>query len=89
MKRHSYLLLGVLVVAALVLGACKGSSTPEPAEVTGLLNGMNADELEAAGYVVVAPGEPVRVILMPLEAYLAMTMNSIYKTELAMVMQQP
>lgn len=61
MKRHSYLLLGVLVVAALILGACKGSSTPEPAEVTGLLNGMDADELEAAGYVVVAPGEPVRL----------------------------
>lgn len=84
MKRHSYLLLGVLVIAALVLGACKAATdTPAPAAPidvpaaaptdepmedptdepmeTGLLMGMDADELEAAGYVVVAPGDPIRL----------------------------
>lgn len=34
---------------------------PEPPEVTGLYMGMTAEELAAAGYVVVAPGEPVRL----------------------------
>ena len=83
MKRHSYLLLGVLVVAALVLGACKADATDAPALAaptdvpveptdapaeptdepmeTGLLMGMDAEELAEAGYVVVAPGDPVRI----------------------------
>lgn len=84
MKRHSYLLLGVLVVVALVLGACKAATdtpaplaakdvaaavptdappepTDEPVEDMGLLNGMSAEELEAGGYVVIAPGDPIRL----------------------------
>ena len=83
MKRHTYLLLGVLVIAAFVLGACRGTPTPEAVEPTeepmaepteepmaepteepmaeGLLMGMDAEELMAAGYVVVAPGEPIRM----------------------------
>lgn len=34
---------------------------PEPTADTGLFMGMSAEELTAAGYVVVAPGEPVRI----------------------------
>lgn len=84
MKRHSYLLLGVLVITALVLGACKAAATdapalaaptdvpaaeptdapPEPTDEpvdTGLLMGMSAEELADAGYVVIAPGDPIRI----------------------------
>lgn len=84
MKRHIYLSLGVLVIAAMILSACKAAPTAteepmaEPTEVMaepteemaepteemaegGLLMGMTAEELEAAGYVVVAPGDPVRL----------------------------
>jgi branched-chain amino acid transport system substrate-binding protein len=35
-------------------------STEEP-EVTGLYNGMTAEELMAAGWVVIAPGDPIRI----------------------------
>jgi branched-chain amino acid transport system substrate-binding protein len=82
MKRHTFLLIGILVITSLLLGACRGATdTPEPAAPTdvpaaptdapaeptdepmdtGLLMGMDADALEEAGYVVIPPGEPVRL----------------------------
>ena len=35
--------------------------TGEEAAMAGLLDGMSAEELMEAGYVVVAPGEPIRI----------------------------
>jgi branched-chain amino acid transport system substrate-binding protein len=87
MKRTLYALMGLLVILALVLGACaKETEAPteepmveptekpmvepteepvvEPTEepaVTGLYNGMTVEELQAAGWVVIAPGDPIRI----------------------------
>ena len=97
MKRTLYALMGLLVILALVLGACaKETEAPteepmvepteepmvepteepvvEPTEepaVTGLYNGMSAEELQAAGWVVIAagggstPGLGFRVLCKP------------------------
>ena len=74
-KRH-LILLTLLLIASLLLTACGGTEAPaeeapaeeapaeeveEPAEVVFSHNGMTEEELEAAGYVVIAPGEPVRM----------------------------
>jgi branched-chain amino acid transport system substrate-binding protein len=63
-----------LIILVLLLAACGPAATPtetapteppsdettEP-EITGLYQGMTAEELEAAGYVVIAPGETIRI----------------------------
>ena len=87
MKRTLFTLMGLLVILALVIGACAKETeapteepmvepteepmvepTEEPAvepteepEITGLYNGMTAEELQAAGWVVIAPGDPIRI----------------------------
>lgn len=68
MSKRFFALLGLLTVASLVLAACGGAATPAPKATTaattaptGLLNGMDQAALEAAGYVVYAPGEPIRI----------------------------
>ncbi|MCH7586556.1 MAG: branched-chain amino acid ABC transporter substrate-binding protein [Chloroflexi bacterium] len=79
MTRKSFLTIGLLICAALVLGACSSAATeapptavpapatdvpPEPTEEPadmGLLMGMSVEELMEAGYVVIAPGDPIRL----------------------------
>jgi len=71
MKFRKFALLAMLLVVALVLTACGGGNadtgntgnTGDTGDTGdgGLWNGMTLEEIEAAGYVVVAPGEPVRI----------------------------
>ncbi len=66
MTKKLFTLLSLLLIAMLVLAGCGTDETeaPEPTdvpEVSGLYNGMDQAELEAAGYVVIAPGDPVRI----------------------------
>jgi branched-chain amino acid transport system substrate-binding protein len=56
MKKRILTLLAALLTAALVLSACGGGASDEPT-----FGGMTLAEAEEAGYVVVAPGEPVRI----------------------------
>jgi branched-chain amino acid transport system substrate-binding protein len=71
MKRL-FLVISLLLIASMLLVACgkKAEPTPEPTEapeatdepvVTGIYDGMSAEELIAAGYVVIAPGETIRI----------------------------
>ncbi len=48
----------------MIIAACGGSEdteTPEALPLTGLYNGMDQDQLETAGYIVIAPDEPIRI----------------------------
>jgi branched-chain amino acid transport system substrate-binding protein len=58
MSKKIYLLFSILIVTMMLLSACAADGDGG-GEVT--LNGMSLEEIEAAGYVVVAPGEPVRI----------------------------
>lgn len=70
MSKRLFSLLALLTITSLLLVACGPAATPTsapeepttapPAE-TGLLMGMDQAALEAAGYVVYAPGEPIRI----------------------------
>jgi len=79
MTRKSFLIIGLLITSALVLGACQSTAddapatavpaqptdvppedTDEPAD-TGLIMGLSAEELVEQGYVVIAPGDPIRI----------------------------
>ncbi len=59
MKSKLFYLLAVLMIAAMVLTACGGGAADAGDEPT--FGGMSLADAEAAGYVIVAPGEPVRI----------------------------
>jgi branched-chain amino acid transport system substrate-binding protein len=68
MKYRKFALLAIFAVAVLALSACGGGAndtgnTGDTGDTgdAGLWNGMTLEEIEAAGYVVVAPGDPVRI----------------------------
>jgi len=75
MKFRKFSLLAILVVAVLVLSACGGGTentgntgntgtngeTDVPVVEGPTFDGMSLADAEAAGYVIVAPGEPVRI----------------------------
>jgi branched-chain amino acid transport system substrate-binding protein len=68
MKFRKYTLWAILLIAVLVLSACNGGNDDANNGNNdgdmgdgGLWNGMSLEEIEAAGYVVVAPGDPVRI----------------------------
>ena len=70
MSKRLFSLLALLTITSLVLVACGPAATattapapdePAPPAAGGLLMGMDQAELEAAGYVVYAPGEPIRI----------------------------
>ena len=62
MSKKLFSLMALLTIASLALAACgpAPTATTAPAE-GGLLMGIDQAELEAAGYVVYAPGEPIRI----------------------------
>lgn len=57
MKIRNMSFLAIMLVAIFALTACGGGETGGDVS----WNGMSLEEIEAAGYVVVAPGEPVRL----------------------------
>ena len=72
MSKRLFSLIGLLTVTSLLLAACGAAATatqpPAEEEATsappaagGLMMGMDQAALEAAGYVVYAPGEPIRI----------------------------
>jgi len=58
MKTRTLSFLAILMVAVFALTACGGGGTSGG---DAMFNGMTMEEAAAAGYVVVAPGEPVRI----------------------------
>src|SRR3990172_640290 len=73
MSKRLFSLMALLTITSLLLAACGPAPTEAPSEPAGeeptsapagaggLLMGMDEAALEAAGYVVYAPGEPIRV----------------------------
>ena len=65
MKTKYFTFMAVFVIAALVLTACGGGATNAGDTGSGMaeptFGGMSVGEAEAAGYVVVAPGDPIHL----------------------------